>query len=282
MKTTSKQSEENVVVWNFTDYREYLYNYVLLKRKSRRSFSPRQFCLRAGISTENYLLKIIRGERRLGPKLTESFIKALSLNEIDAQYFRCLTRLPLCSDTKERDFVLSQMDTLRRKAKRPIEIQDHSILRHWYLSTIWELASCKDIDINPHTVVASLKKSISLQEAKEAIEYLQRKGFLALQNGRLVQAETPLITSNGKTDVVLRIHHKEMVSAAIDCIDLPIEERGFFGLTIAVNQKQLPEIKARLKEFIDKLQDDLALDQEANTVYRINAHCFPLAEVKNE
>ncbi len=265
------------LVWDFSDYQDYLQAYLAYKRSGKSPFSVRQFCLSAGISTENYLLKIIRGERNLGQKLTEAFIRALKLSRAEAQYFRVLTQVRLVKAIDQKEVLLNQLELLRRKAKRPPPVLDNSMLRHWYLPVIWELASCKHFIFNPHNIAEALQNKISVQEIKEAIEYLVRKNYLVETPEGHVQGETPVFTTNGKSDPILKLHHKESVSAAIPAIDLPIEERGFFGLTIAIDKSKVPELKARLKKFLDQVQADLACDPNANAVYRINAHCFPLA-----
>ena len=265
-------------VWEYTNYQDYLRDYLAHKRSTTRGFSVRQFCLKANISTENYLLKVIRGEKKLGPKLTESFIAAIPLKAFEAQYFRALVSLRLAKHPHEKENVLSKIEVLRRKSKRPQPVMDHSILRHWYLAAIWELASCVGIEINPQSIVNSLRKKISLQQAKESIEYLQQKGYLIEKKGKLIQSDIPVISSDGKLNYLLKTNHKETLALAIPAVDLPLDERGFYGLTMAIDKKKIPEIKSKIKFFMDQLQAELALDPKANTVVRINSHVYPLTK----
>ena len=267
-------------VWDFEDYREYLALYLAYKRESGTGFSVRKFCLKARISTENYLLRIIRGERNLGPRIAERIIETIPLKGYEAEYFRRLMDLETARSSSDKALALSRIESLRRRANRLVPVTDHSILRHWYLGAIWELASCEGFSLTPDSAVRALKGKISIQQAKESIAFISGKGYLKESNGRLVPIDIALHSTDGRTDALLRISHKEHLTQAIEAVDQSIEERGLYGLTIAVSRARLPEVKRRLKELMDSLQADLAQDPHADRVYRIGAHVFGLAEIE--
>jgi uncharacterized protein (TIGR02147 family) len=265
-------------LWDFEDYREYLQLYLAHKRETTPGFSVRQFCLKARISTENYLLRIIRGQRNLGPRIVERIIETIPLKGHEAEYFRCLVDLELARAPSEKSAVLLRIESLRRKANRLTPVTDHSILRHWYLGAIWELASCEGFVLTPESAVHAVHGKISIQQAKESIAFLQTKGYLIEEGGRLVPTSLAIHTIDERADALLQMSHKEHLAEAIEAVNQPLEQRGFYGLTIAVNHERLPEIKRKIKEFMDGLQADLALDPRADRVYRINSKVFSLAE----
>lgn len=266
-------------IWEYSDYRLYLSDFIAHKRAAHAGFTVRKFCLSARISTQNYVLKVIRGEKNLGPKLSEQFITALGLQNAEAEYFRELAKLGFTRNLEDKNASLGKLSALRRRFARSAPVVDHSVLRHWYLVAIWELASCADADMSPPKVAQALRFKVSQQEIKEAIEYLSSRGYLIERNGRLVQSDVPILFKSGKTDEWIRLNHRETVGLAVQAVDWPIEERGFFGLTIAVTQTRLPELKTRISAFMGELQKDFALDPSADTVYRVNSHAYPLASL---
>lgn len=264
------------VVWDYVDYRVYLRDFLSHKRQAQAGFSVRQFSLKAGISTENYLLKVIRGEKRLGMKLAEAFIQAIPLKASGAEYFRAMVTLGLADDAEQLSRAQDRLEQLRRKRRNTAPVTDHSILHHWYYSAIWELGACPKFELTPESASRVLVPKVSAQQAKEAIEFLEGKGYLVRRKDRWIQADTPVLTTDERTDLLLRHHHRENVQNSLPAIDLPIEKRGFYGLTIAVSDDRIPEIKKRIKEFMEGLQAELALDPKANRIMRVNAHAFPL------
>lgn len=90
------------IIYEYTDYRLYLKEYMESKKSENKSFSYRNFTLRAGLTTSNYVQKVINNERSLGPKTTEQFIKGLGLKKKEAEYFRKLLNLIKVIQSKEK------------------------------------------------------------------------------------------------------------------------------------------------------------------------------------
>lgn len=276
---TAKRAQ--VSIWSYLDYRLFLSDHIAYKRSASPGFSVRKFCLEAQITTQNYVLKVIRGEKNLGPKLCENFIRALGLQTAEAEYFRALIRLAGATTLEQRDLASSQLDSLRSRYARSAPVLDHSILRHWTFGAIWELASCPGADLSPAAIASALRFKVSQQEIKEALEYLIARGYIVEQSGRYVQSDVPVQIKSGKTDEWIRRSHREHVALALQAVDWPIEQRGFFGVTLAFDHRRLRELKARMAAFMDDIQRDFALDPSADTVYRIHTHAFPLAQCPN-
>lgn len=274
------RTRAEVDVFDYADYRAYLADVLAWKRATVRGFSVRQFSLKAGLSTENYLLRVLRKKRNLGPKVTERFAAALALDGPSARYFAALTRVEGSKTTSERATALGELERARRRRRRFAPITDNAILRHWHTAAILELGSCREFQLAPRSAARALRHKISVQQAKEAIAFLLERGYLREKDGRLAATDEPIVSTNGVADPLVRLNHRETIGAALEAIDQPLADRGFFGLTIACSRARLPEIKARLKTFVDGLHAELALDPGSDTVYRINAHCFPLARTQ--
>lgn len=269
-------------VTDYTDYRQYLQAFLDAKRATHKSFTARQFCLKAKVSTDDYLLRILRGKRNLGAQASEQFIQALGLKNTEAQYFRSLVLIssPVTS-TQTKDLHLAEIEKTRRKLGKSNTLTDNSLYRRWYVIAILELASCKGVKLTAQHAAQVLRPKISVQEAKEAIDLLLSKSLLIEKNGRYIPTPVSLRSTSGQSDDFVRLNHKETVQAALTAIDLPLEKRGFFGLTIAIDPAKLPQLKSKLKSLIEEIQQDQANDPEAKEVYRIQAHCFPMTESKS-
>ncbi len=93
----------NIDVLNYNDYRTFLSDYLAFRRAKSPRFTVRQFCVRAGISTDNYLLRILRGQRNLGPMIAERFLPQLGLGRVGEQYFLALVHAAAARTLSEKE-----------------------------------------------------------------------------------------------------------------------------------------------------------------------------------
>ncbi len=272
-----------ISVFDYTDYREYLRDYLEWKRSSKKGFTVRQFCLKAKINTDNYLLRVLRRQRNLGPKMTGRFAKALALNPQESRYFHIMTEYQNSTQPSEKTQFYRQMETLLKARKQSMSpVVDNSIFTHWYIAAIWELASCKNADLSPKGIAKALQGKISVQQAKESLEFLAQRNLLIREDSskRYVQKPIYLTTTEGIRDSVIQLNHRETLKMAEESLNLPLAERGFYGLTIALPSSQIPELKAKLSEWVNQLRTEYANQDQADRVYRVGLHCYPLAKTE--
>src|SRR5689334_10233731 len=86
-RASKQRLEQEVSVYAFLDYREYLRAYYQAAKRVRPSFSFRLFSRLAGLRSPNFLKLVIDGQRNLGADSTARFAQALELNGADAEFF---------------------------------------------------------------------------------------------------------------------------------------------------------------------------------------------------
>ena len=265
-------------VKSYDCYRSYLRDTIEFRRQQNRRFTVRGLCLKVGLKTDNYVMRIVRRQRNMSPQLAEKFVAALGLKDGDASYFMYLVNIDSARTDQERALNLRAAAQLRVEANGGVRpIIDDGMLRHWYLGAIWELAGCEGADLAPREIVRSLGHKISVAQAATALQFLRERRYLVESDGKLTQSDRPIFSSTGKADPVVQLNHKQLLMAARDAVDLPMPERVFSGLTIAIKRERLAEIRARIRQFVLDLRTDLAMDEGADTVYRVGMHSFPLA-----
>lgn len=269
-------------IYHYGNYREYLAAYIREKKTTVRGFSLRQFAKRAGISKGNYLGRILRCERNLGPRQTEKFIRAMALGRAEAEYFQKLVSFEHAEGTDARIGLFDQLEGIR-KQKLGLKLkQDEEFYRHWYTAVIFELASCRDFDAEPAIVARSFKGRIKPGEAKQVLTFLQDRGYLERDSeGRLRQKSGVSIgSSQFTTNLFLRASHRKMSELAAEAVDMPTEERTFQGVSLALSSKQMPAVKRKLLEFAEELIREFggkSASPEADRVYQFNFQAFPVA-----
>jgi uncharacterized protein (TIGR02147 family) len=269
-------------IFEFIDYRDYLNHYFEYKKRSFPSFSYRNFSLRAGISTNNYVQKILSKERSLGPKTTEQFVKGLALKKKEAEYFRKLVLLEKTDGIEQKADVLNILTKLKKSSANLNQYEDNDFYRNWANGIIYELASCKDFTTDSNSLYKILKKKVSINDIKDALSYLIRNNFLTIANGKAYQNRGAITSAQFSSNLYLRMNHFKMTEIAMSALALPLEERSFQGLLLAVDKKRMPEMKQKLKEMSEEILREFSSDENADTLYRFNFQVFPLTDFSEQ
>jgi uncharacterized protein (TIGR02147 family) len=91
-----------------------------------------------------------------------------------------------------------------------------------------------------------------------------------------------LETSEDIESQALQESHSEALRIAAEKLErIPVGLRDFSSVTMAIDPKKLPEAKAIVREFQEKLYALLA-DGKKTEVYQFNFQLFPLTQKENE
>ena len=93
-----------------------------------------------------------------------------------------------------------------------------------------------------------------------------------------VRLSPQLQTSEDIDSTVLQASHEEgLIMAREKLKEISVEERDFSSMTIAVDPKKIPQAKAIIREFQDKLEA-LMSDGDLSEVYQFNCQLYPLTK----
>lgn len=263
----------------YDDFRNYLRDYYAEQKRRFPSFSYRFFCRKAGLSSPSHFIEIIDGKRKLTSKMMDSFIKGLALNENDARYFTTLVNFNQSKNSTEKQQLLLQMRGMKRKVKQALISTDYfEYYSKWYNIIIRELACIIDWNDDFEFLSKSIVPSIKKSEAREAIEFLLNTGFLKQDNGRYIQSE-PAITSGSEVcSMGIRSFNRFMAERAQKAIEeFPTTERDIQSLTVGISKDGFRLIKQEMQEFISRVVRIVDEDKNADQVYNVNVHLFPMS-----
>jgi uncharacterized protein (TIGR02147 family) len=263
----------------YDDFRGYLHDFYEDKKRRFPHFSYRYFCRKAGLKSPSHLIEIIGGRRKLTSKMLDSFIKGLGLTESDARYFTTLVNFNQSKNSTEKQQLLEQMRGLKRKVKQALVSTDYyEYYSKWYNIIIRELACLikwnDDYELLAKSVVPPIKKN----EARESVEFLLSAGFLRKDGGRYVQTE-PAITSGSEVcSLGIRSYNLFMAERAQKALEeFPTTERDIQSLTIGISRESFRLIKQEMQEFLSRVVRIVDDDKNADQVYNVNVHLFPMS-----
>jgi uncharacterized protein (TIGR02147 family) len=265
----------------YDDFKVFLKDYFIDRKKRLPCFSHRYFCKKAGLKSPTHFLEIIEGKRKLTSKMLGPFIKGLELTDIDGRYFTVLVNFNQSKDAVEKRQLLDALRSMKRKVKQALVSTDHfEYYSRWYNIAVRELACLIDWKDDYTLLAKSLAPPITKNAARESVEFLVKAGFLERRiDGRYYQRE-PAITSGPEVcSLGIRAYNGFMAGRAQKAIEeFPPAERDIQSLTVGISREGYALIKQEMQEFLARLVRIVSDDKNPTDVYNVNVHLFPVSK----
>jgi uncharacterized protein (TIGR02147 family) len=276
---------DQVNVFAFEDYRAALRALYAYKKQHEYGFSHRAFSRRAGFKSSNFLKLVMDGQRNLSKDAAFRFAEALRLSPQETEYFCELVNYNQAQTTRERGLAYERLCRLRPdRTLRDLRESQAAYHAKWYLPAIRELAARPDFRAEPSWIARTLVPSISVGQARKALEILLSLGLLVQDEaGRVTRADPLLTTGPVPLGHHLAAYHRSMIERAGECIDLfPREEREIASLTLCIDEAMLSQLKQRLIQFRRELMQHAEGSGTPERVVQINFQMFPLSKGKEK
>lgn len=263
-------------IYTYTSYQEFIKDFIHEKIQAR-GLSFRYFSKRCKFSSPNFFQQLIARKRFLSALSASKVAKGFDLTTHETHYFMELVAYEKAKSLAEQT---KRIENLTRIAKigLAVSVTDQSFHASWLHSVVWELASVKNFECTIPNLVKRLGHVASELELKKALDYLLRNGFLT-QTSRPHCYEQANVNPSAASDIdnlLVRLKHQKFLELAGQSLNLPILEREFQGLTIAVSPMRLKEAKAKIRQFVQALNSELSNDANAQTVARLQVCLYPI------
>jgi uncharacterized protein (TIGR02147 family) len=287
----------------YADFRRYLRDFYTDRKSRVARFSFRAFAKAAGFASPNFILLVMEGKKNLTGESASRLAQAMGLAGEEAAHFLDLVRFGQAKDVEARGRALESLDSRQRREGPAILAEDDAAyLAHWHLPVIRELAALPDFSEDPAWIARRLGFPVAVKDIREALAFLERKGYLARTTtatptqerakarargskalpGRLVPREATLATGDmepGALARAARAYHLQMAELARQAIfTLPIERRSVSNTTLSFSA----EAYARALKHIEAMRAELlalaAHDAHPENLYQLNVNLFPLTK----
>lgn len=224
---------------------------LLVRTKRNPKYSLRAFARQLDIEA-SLLSKILRGQRKAGPKIKAKIAAALGTQ-----------KLPLNSEKVEY-----------------LNEDQFQMISDWYHYAILELLMIKGFSKKPHSISKAL--GISLVEAKDACDRLLRLGYIkAGASGEYISLKKKFSTfSTPDTNAAFRNLQRGVLEKALQALDeIPVRERDQTSMTMAVDPKILPKAKEKITKFRREFCKWLESQGQPSEVYHLSLSIYPVSKV---
>jgi uncharacterized protein (TIGR02147 family) len=269
-------------IYNYFDYVEYLQAVYCLRKKNDRGFSHRLFSREAGISSPNYLCRVLKGERTLGSGYVDNFCTALHLSPSESRYFTTLVEFNTESDIHKKEALLRMLLSLRyRRGIHRMDDKKLKFFSKWYYPVIRELAVILDFKNDYNMLARNCVPRITSLQAANAVSYLVKAGFLKKKPDNTFIRVNPVISSGDEAkSVVLKKYHCRTLAQSIEALDsIKQENRDISSLTLSVSQKTYFAMKKEIQDFRKRLLAMAKDDAHPEMVCLAGFQLFPRSKM---
>ncbi|RYZ92364.1 MAG: TIGR02147 family protein [Proteobacteria bacterium] len=152
-----------------------------------------------------------------------------------------------------------------------------AVISDWYHYAILELTFVSGFKAEPKWIARKL--SITVQEAKSAVERLLRLELLIEENGSLLKSAKHLTNqSNVDTSHAHRELQRQIIEKALAAIEeAKPEEKDITSMTMAIDERNLPKARELTRKYRRELCA-LLEDGEQSRVYHLAIQLYPVSK----
>ena len=284
-KISSTVPPKRMSVFDFSDYREYLSHYFECAKALNRRYSLRSFSDKLGFSSKDFISRIMKGEKGLTPTSIAKIVSGLQFDENEAAYFEAMVLFCQATNEDERKNYKKRMDEITATYRFTQQMlltraYQYEVYSHWYYSAIRSLIGMLGFDGDYDALGARLMPPISGEQARQAVDLLERVGLIKKDaKGNWVLNNPAISTGDKVIQQAFINYHKEFINLAKESIStIPGTERNLSSVTLGISEASYKKIVKCINEFRKKISMIANEDEDGGRVFQMNIQIFPLSK----
>jgi uncharacterized protein (TIGR02147 family) len=263
-------------LFQYFDYQEFFRDFYEQKKRESPYMSYRYLGGKLGLDP-GFLLKVMQGKLHLSEKSIPQLCSFFNFAERESSYFEILVRYNKAKSPSDIKLYFEKLIATRDSRARPVQESQYAFYQKWYHGAIHALLSIYEFTGNFKELSSLLSPSITAAEARDSIRLLMRLKMVKKDASGVFRPIDAMVTSGEKWQAAaIRDFQKESILLSAQSLDQhPKEERDVSTVTITLNEKELPEIRERIRQL---RQSILSLDEDVvpDRVYQLNIQLFPV------
>jgi uncharacterized protein (TIGR02147 family) len=241
------------------------------RRQKNNAYSLRSFARDLAIDSSN-LSAILKRKRRLPVKRAENFCDLLRLSPRERALF--------LSSVFRTHSSLDEISVNEVEAQYLNEEMHFKLIAEWEYYAILKLIDQKDY-VYKCEDIASLFE-ITVSRVQTVLEHLTNLDFISFDQDKAIKRLAPRLQTSEDivSDAIKKFNLTSFDMAKEKIETVPVELRDISSMTLKINMKDLPEIKALIREFQDKLEA-FAEAADSEEVYHFGTQLYPLTKIKH-
>jgi len=268
-------------IFEYDDYRRFLKDYYIEKKRTTGYFTYRYFSALAHFSSPVFLKLVMDGKSKISDKSIANLIVALNLNPSEGRYFETLVHFNQAKSFEKKKRFFEALRSLSNDLRVTIlGVDQYDFYARWYHAVLRELVPHCESTADAKMLGKMVYPPITSREVKKAIALLKKIEILKEnEDGSFSQTSKLISTGSEAGSLAVREFHLQMSRLASTAIEnVPMEERDISGLTIGISQKTFKRMKKELEDFRARIMSMVLEDADVERVFRLNLQLFPLSK----
>jgi uncharacterized protein (TIGR02147 family) len=264
-----------------TNYRDYLREILIEKKKTNPLFSLRSFARTLGIQPA-FLSYVLSGKRDLSDEMILQFAERLNLSAPESKIFELLVKL---ERTKNASLKLKILDSLKildpnRSEQRDISVDHFMMISEWYHYALFMLLDISDFEWS--TANAAKAIGISTFEVESALKRLAALELIEITaTQKPKKLEKRILVQTEVQNDALRKYNTQIFEKAKTALENFAPPTRFNGNeTIVLSESQLDEANAIFEECFNKMIELSHRKTKNKQVYQVGTYLYPLSQIK--
>lgn len=270
-----------VSIYEYIDFREYLREYQQRRQASERKFTKAYLCRLLGLpNTRSYFVNVLK-DKEVSPEFAERFVRALSLDEDEAQYFRTLVQFNQSRNARSRELLFDQLIVLNKSPRALIPPTAYRFYREWHHSAIRALLDVVDVGDDPAVLAGRLRPPVEEARIRESLALLRDLDFIRKDADGFWKPTDKCITAGAYIQDQLVKQYQlqcfELGKSAL--LDQGGAKRNFSTVTLSMTRETRDAVEKRIRMLKSQVAALVNGDKgKAECVYQLNIQFFPQAE----
>jgi len=273
-----------VDIVQYTDYRRFLRDYFDDEKKRNPKFSYTVFSRKAGIKSRGFLYNVVHGKRSLSKSHMFALSKCMKLDKHRTEYLETLVAFNEAVSMEERNYFFERLCSIKSKGTNGWEPQRVRMEQFQYYSkvhngVIRSLIDMRGFDGDYEKLAKMVRPAITAKEARQAVILLENLGFILKdKKGAYHVKDKSIATEPDVLSIAVHNFHQEAGRLGLQALEkLPKQERNITGCMLGISKKTYENMCEEIRLFRRKLIQRAEMDENADTVYQVNFHFFPLS-----
>ena len=272
-------------IFEYTDYKKYLADWFVEKKRLKPSFSYNLFARKAGFNDKGFFHNVIHGKRDLTKESLVKVSRAIGHSKSEAEYFENLVFFNKSTELNDKTYFFEKMSSVKCPEKTAINAirlrsDQYEFYSKWYYGAVRSLIDMFPFKDDYHWLAGNVFPNITPKQAKKAVELLEKLGLIERRTDGIFRVTSKIVTTGDEVASLAVSHfHKETADLVKNALEsVPGGKRNVTGLTLGISEKTYSAICGELREFRGRIMRLAEQDENPDRTYQLNFHLFPVTK----
>lgn len=265
-------------IFNYTDYRKFLFDWFDEKKRENRAVSYRLLARQVGYKSQSYLPMLLSGKIRMSVDMCFKFCTYMKLPKKRGDYFQNMVLFGNAASHEEQQLYFNKMRSFKEASVHIVDTAQYRFYEKWYHSAIRALLDFFPLRDDFETIGKLLIPAITAREVEDAFKLLKELKMIECDNDGFYRPTDAVISTgydaSGLAINTFLFNSLRLSESALNRFTR--DERNFSSLTLGISENGFKEIRDELREFRRKILK-IAEDDTADRIYQLSFQLFPLS-----